>query len=110
MIHRAIVICLCCVACSAAIAQSSPASQTLKLTETVIAELSPGAELASARMAKERLAWIEKQNGKRVVRLDGKQQGGSYEEARYLHFNPDATKLGFAAKRNGKWVLIIDGK
>jgi hypothetical protein len=82
----------------------------LRLKETVVGQISSGAELVTAHMAKEHFAWIEKQSGKKTAHLDGKQFGGAYEDARYLHFNPDATRLAFAAKRSGKWVLVVDGK
>src|SRR4051794_38214132 len=85
------------------------ASRELRLKETVVAQVSPGAELVLARMAKGHIAWVEKQGGKRVVRIDGKQLGAAYDDVRYLHFNPNATKLAYAAKRNSKWILVIDG-
>lgn len=56
--------------------------------EEVLGELSPGSELQSAGNTADHLAWIEKQAGKRAVQLDGKQQGGVYEDAKYLHFTP----------------------
>lgn len=44
------------------------------------------------------------------MRLDGKQQGGVYDDAQYLHFTPDEQHLVFTVKRNSKWVLIEDGQ
>jgi len=75
-----------------------------------VGELSPGSELQSTLSTAHRLAWIENQAGKRSVRLDGKQQGGIYDDARHLQFTPDEQHLLFAAKRNSKWVLIRDGQ
>lgn len=78
--------------------------------EEVIGELSPGSEMESARSTAHHLAWIEKQGGKRNVRLDGKQQGGVYDDAKHLEFAPDDQHLVFAGKRNDKWVVILDGE
>lgn len=78
--------------------------------EEVLGELSPGSELQSARNTAHHLAWVEKQAGKRTVRWDGKQQGGVYDDAEFLHFTPDEQHLIFAAKRHSKWVFIEDGQ
>ncbi len=78
--------------------------------EEVVGELSPGSQLQSVRITAQRLAWVESQAGKHIVRLDGKQQGAPYEEVKYLRFSPDEQHLVFAAKRNSNWVLMLDGQ
>ena len=86
--------------------QNAPSSGGFQ--EEVVGELSPGSELESVRSTVRHLAWVEKQAGKQSVRLDGKQQGGIYDDAKYLHFTPDEQHLMFVAKRNSKWVLMQD--
>lgn len=80
-----------------------------QVKEELIGEISPGAEMAGARSAENHLAWVEKANGKKTVRLDGKQIGNVYDDVKYLDFSKDEQHLAFIAKRNSKWVLVIDG-
>jgi hypothetical protein len=78
--------------------------------EDVIGELSPGSELQDLAASEHHIAWVEKQGGSRTVRLDGKQQGGVYEEVKYLAGSPDETHLAFFGKRVSKWFLVMDGQ
>jgi hypothetical protein len=80
-----------------------------QVKEELVGELSPGAELAGARSTENHLAWIEKANGKKTVRLDGKQIGGAYDDVKYLDFSNDEQHLAFIAKRQSKWVVVVDG-
>ena len=50
--------------------------------EDVIGELSPGSELQDLVASEHHIAWVEKQSGSLTVRLDGKQQGGVYQEVK----------------------------
>jgi hypothetical protein len=81
-----------------------------KIRETLIAEATPGSEVSWARSTENHLAWVEKANGKKTVRLDGKQIGGSYEDVKYVTHSADEQHLGFLAKRNSKWVMVVDGE
>ncbi len=81
-----------------------------KIREKVIGEISPGSEFAGAQSSESRLAWIEKSKDQRVVKFDGVQQGGVYEEVLFLTISNDEQHLAFAAKRKSKWVLVIDSE
>jgi len=98
-----------------ATAQEAPkvptgAFPTSKIRETLIAEATAGSEISWARSTENHLAWVEKANGKKTVRLDGKQVGGSYEDVKYVTHSADEQHLGFIAKRNSKWVMVVDGE
>ncbi len=75
----------------------------------MIGEISPGAEIDSARSTENHIAWVEKAGGRSTVRLDGQQVGDTYEEVKYLTFSDDEQHLAFVAKRNSRWVLVEDG-
>jgi hypothetical protein len=81
-----------------------------KIRETLIAEATAGSEISWARSTENHIAWVEKANGKKTVRLDGKQIGASYEDVKYLTHSSDEQHLGFIAKRNSKWVMVVDGE
>src|ERR1700693_4190497 len=81
-----------------------------QIKEQLIAEISPGAELATARSTENHIAWVEKAAGKKTVRLDGKQIGGAYDDVKYLEFSADEQHLALIAKRMSKWVLVVDGE
>jgi hypothetical protein len=91
-------------------ASAETPAETASFQEQVIGEMTPGSEFKGALAGKEHLAWVENQGGKRTVRLDGKQQGGAYDDVRYLDFDRDASHLVFLGKRSGKWVLVLDGQ
>ena len=93
-------------------AAQAPAAQprALKIDEKTIAELSPGAKLESARSTKDHLALVEKNGGRRTVRLDGRPVGGTYDDVNFLRFSGDEQHLAFAAKRGSTWVLVVDGE
>jgi hypothetical protein len=55
------------------------------------------------------VAWTEERDGKKCVRLNGKQLGGSYDDVKYLAFSRDHAHLSFFAKRDSKWALMVDG-
>src|SRR5512146_1865377 len=82
-----------------------------KITEEVIGEMTPGAEFWGAQSTEDHLAWIEKaKDGKRIVKLDGKQLGTSYDEVKNLDFSTDQEHLIWAAKKDSKWVIVLDGE
>ncbi len=96
-------------------AQEAPKAQSnafsaSKIHETLIAEATAGSEVSWARSTENHLAWVEKANGKKTVRLDGKQIGASYEDVKYVAHSADEQHLGFIAKRNSKWVMVVDGE
>lgn len=78
--------------------------------EEMIGELSSGSELEALIGSEHQLAWVEKRSGKREVKLNGKQQGGLYEEVKYVDGSSDESHLAFFGKRNSKWVLVMDGQ
>ena len=87
----------------------SPLFPPSQVKEELVGEISPGAELAGARSSENHLAWVEKAGGKKTVRLDGKQIGGTYDDVKYLEFSKDEQHVAFIAKRQSKWVLVVDG-
>jgi hypothetical protein len=89
---------------------TEPRPDTASFQEQAIGEMTPGSEFKGAVAGKEHLAWVEHMGGKRTVRLDGKQQGGAYDDVRYPNFNAEASHLVFFGKRNGKWVFVLDGQ
>ncbi len=84
-------------------------NSNLIVREQLIGEMAPGGKLELIRITDNHVAWIEKSSGKRIVKLDGKPVG-SYDDANYLRFSRDEQHLAFTAKRNSKWVLIVDGQ
>jgi hypothetical protein len=78
--------------------------------EDLLAEISPGAEVKQTIVSTHRLAWIEKLGDKRTVRLDGKQQGGAFEDIKYAEFSPDESHFAFFGKRASEWILVLDGQ
>lgn len=78
--------------------------------EEVIAEMSPGGEIKDEVVTLSHVAWVENLGGKRTVKLDGVQQGGVYDDARYLDASPDEKHFGFFAKRASAWIFVLDGQ
>jgi hypothetical protein len=78
--------------------------------EELLAEISPGAEVKETVVGEHHLAWREKLGDKRTVRLDGKQQGGAYDDVKYLTFSRDESHFAFFGKRSSEWILVVDGE
>jgi hypothetical protein len=78
--------------------------------EEVIAEMSPGSELKDELVTLSHVAWGENTGGKRTVKLDGVQQGGVYDDAKYLDASVDEKHFGFFAKRGSAWIFVLDGQ
>ena len=92
--------------------QSQPqaASAPAAFREEVIAQMTPGSTYEAGFVGDKHLAWVEKRASTRVVLLDGKQQGGIYDEVKSLSFNDDESHFAFLAKRKSSWVLVLDGQ
>jgi hypothetical protein len=60
------------------------------IQEEPVAPASPGAEMSSRDVARSlhHMAWVEKQDNLRIVRVDGEQQGARYNEVAFLQFSP----------------------
>ncbi len=110
--------CACIVAAAQAQSANTKAEQAstpsavlsnLKLREELLGEMAPGAKLELIRITDNHVAWIEKTGGNRIVKLDGKFIG-TYDDASHLRFSQDEQHLAFNAKKNSKWVLILDGQ
>ncbi len=82
---------------------------TTAFHEEVIAEMTPGSKFETGLVGDKHLAWAEKRVSTQIVLLDGKQQGGAYDEVKSLQFNEDESHLAFFAKRKSSWVLVLDG-
>jgi hypothetical protein len=80
--------------------------------EDPVATASPKMEMSSRDVVRSlhHMAWVEKQGNLRIVRLDGKQQGGHYNEVAFLQFSPDESHLVFATRSDIEWWLVLDGK
>lgn len=78
--------------------------------EDVLAELTPGTEAKQILVGAHHLAWVEKLNDKRSVRLDAKQLGGSFDDIKYLQFSREESRLVFFGKRSRAWYFVDDGK
>ena len=77
--------------------------------EEVIAELSPGSEMKGMLMNEHHVYWFEKQGSNHMVKMDGKQQGGVFQELGWLNTSLDGAHFAFWGKRNSKWILVTDG-
>ena len=95
-------------------AQTSPAPDqpgaSSTFHEQVIAEITPGSEMKFSVVGRSHLAWIEKRDGKETVRLDGVQQGGIFEDVKYLDFSSHEAHLAFFGKRDSAWIFVLDGQ
>lgn len=91
--------------------QASPAAASaLAFHQDVIAEIPAGSELEDWLSTGSHVAWAEKKGSAWIVKLDGKQQGGTYDDLEYLEFSDEGTHLAFFGKRNSKWALVLDGQ
>jgi len=88
---------------------SGPKPTTAAFHEELIAEMTPGGKYESAVVGDKHLAWVEKQGSSQIVLLDGKQQGGAYDEVKSLRFSHEETHFAFTAKRKSSWVVVLDG-
>src|SRR5262245_13207010 len=90
--------------------QTQSAAPAPSFHEEVLREFSPEGKPQEWMASEHHVAWVEKQGGSRIVKLDGKQQGGVYQEVKYLGGSSDVAHLAFFGKRGSKWVLVLDGQ
>jgi hypothetical protein len=104
---------LFCVGTSAQ-TQTGPSAGQLNPTtafhEELIAEVTQGSELRTWLIGDNQIAWVEKHDGKESVKLDGKQQGGTYDDVKYLTFSSHGAHLAFFGKRDSAWMFVLDGQ
>lgn len=86
------------------------ANETSAFHEQAIGEITPGSEMKFSVVGRTHIAWIEKRDGKETVRLDGTQQGGTFDDVKYLDFGSHETHLAFFGKRDSAWIFVLDGK
>ncbi|MGI9101605.1 MAG: hypothetical protein ACR2IF_04085 [Terriglobales bacterium] len=91
-------------------ADAAPHPVKAKLREELVAEATAGAEVSNARSSDNHIYWVEKANGKRTARLDGKQVGAAYDEIAQLRLSTDEQHLVFMGKNDGRWKLVMDGE
>jgi hypothetical protein len=105
------------VCCSISLAQSAPSqeygSESAKndssgFHEQLIAQVARDAEVEQAVIGLDHVAWVEKRDRKRAVQLEGKQQGGTFDEVKYLNLHD--TRVGFFGKRDSAWIFVLDGQ
>lgn len=88
---------------------TSSASAKGDFQEEVVAEIPAESEVRETHGCADHVAWVQKQNGKHTVKLDGKQQGASYDEVKYLQICAQPGHLAFFGKRNSRWISVVDG-
>ncbi len=76
----------------------------------VIGTITAGSSFKGIRISGAHVAWVEEFAGKQTVRLDGKVQGGTYDEISHARFSPGARHFVFFGKRGSSWVLVFDGR
>lgn len=84
-------------------------SSTPAFHEQVIGEIPAGTAFKAWIVAGDHVAWAEAQDGNWTVMLDGKQQGGTYNNVEYLTLSPDGLHLHFFGKLRDRWVHVFDG-
>ena len=84
-------------------------SSTPAFHEQVIGEIPAGTAFKSWIAAGDHVAWAGAQDGKWTVMLDGKQQGATYRDVKYLTLSLDGLHLHFFGKLNDGWVHVLDG-
>ena len=93
---------------------SLPKGQTLspvtswQISEEEVGQVSPDAETVAMFDFEGRIGWVEKSNHKETIWLDGKPASKSYDKVTWVGIH--GGHLTFAAKRNGKWVLMRDNE
>jgi hypothetical protein len=85
-------------------------NESTAFREEVIAEVTQGSELKTWLMGDRQIAWVQKRDGKQTVKLDGKQQGGTYEDGKHLTFSSHGAHLAFFGKRDSAWISVLDGQ
>ena len=78
--------------------------------EELIVAVPSGSEIKGWTARENHIAWIEGKAGAWIVRFDGKQQGGAFEDIVGIAISPDGAHLHFIGKRNGMEVHVVDGK
>ncbi|HUI81709.1 MAG TPA: hypothetical protein VLY24_27485 [Bryobacteraceae bacterium] len=82
--------------------------------EEVVAELATDVPMADWQLIAssdgERIAWREKRAGKWIVLLNGKPQGGEYDEVKWLAFSPDDNRFAWFARTGKSWTAVVDGR
>ena len=89
----------------------TPAFPAANITERVVGEASPDSQVVLARSSDDHIVWVEKQKGKgKTVRMDSKQLGAVYDDVEHLSLSDDGNHVIFTAKRQSKWVLVVDDR
>jgi hypothetical protein len=78
--------------------------------EQVLATITSGSELKTSLVGNGRVAWVEKRDGKETVHWDGKQQGGTFDDVKFMDFSPHEAHLAFFGKRDSAWIFVLDGQ
>lgn len=95
--------------CGISLLSAQSPSSTNAFHEQVLGEIPAGTAFKAWSVAGDHVAWAEAQDDKWTVMLDGKQQGGTYENIEYLTLSPDGLHLHFFGKRRDGWVHVLDG-
>jgi hypothetical protein len=93
-----------------AAAANPPAALASGFKEELIVAVPSGSELKDWTARENHVAWIEGKAGAWIVRFDGKQQGGTFEDISTIAISPDGAHLHFIGKRNGMEVHVVDGQ
>jgi len=87
-----------------------PVASASGFEEELVFAVASGSELKEWTARENHLAWMEGKAGAWIVRFDGKQQGGTFEDILMIAISPDGAHLHFIGKRNGKEVHVVDGQ
>src|SRR5579884_2552664 len=95
------------------VATTTPAA-AFNVREEVLGEKSPSTKAEDvkedvASPDRMRVAWRDKSGEKWVVKLNGVQQPGQFDEVKSILFSPDSQHLAFFGKRGKTWAVIVDG-
>lgn len=96
--------------CGPSLAAAQALAPTPAFREQVLVNIPAETTLKTWTVAGDHVAWVETENGKWTVMLDGKQQGGIYEGVEDITQSEDGAHLHFFGKLHGKWVHVLDGK
>ena len=93
-----------------AAAANPPVASASGFEEELIVAVPLGSELKGWTARENHVAWMEGKAGAWIVRFDGKQQGGAFEDILMIAMSPDGAHLHFIGKRNGMEVHVVDGQ
>jgi len=87
----------------------SKAPVSVDVKESVLAEAPSGTHPKWLNAVPDHVGWAEAGHGQSVVRLDGKQVGEAYDDAKFVTLSVDGEHVAFIGSRKGEWGVVVDG-